>query len=306
VTGILVYCPVQIWLLPFGILIPICIFFHPRLALCHLIAVLFILFGYMTFRWSAWPAPTRTTLTVLTNNVGQNNRQSLQPFIREQNPDVIALQDAAGRVKGYTKEYPDRFVASRGEFVLISKFRIVSADILPSLAWNGRPVAARFELSIDGASLAVYSVHMPTPRSDFMKLRGSGLVRRLLGKDWNRSKPDSRSFSESMGERVNLTRDLVTRIVEEKHPYLVMGDFNMPDHGYDYHLVTSKLTDAFAKSGHGWGFTFPGDSRHFGPWLRLDYLFAGAGWRAVACFTEPERTSQHRAVTARFEPAASK
>jgi endonuclease/exonuclease/phosphatase (EEP) superfamily protein YafD len=81
----------------------------------------------------------------------------------------------------------------------------------------------------------------------------------------------------------------------------------MPDHGGMYRLFASKFVDAFAASGNGWGFTFPGakESRIgalLGPWLRLDYLFAGHGWKPVECRTADDALSQHRAVLARFEP----
>ena len=68
-----------------------------------------------------------------------------------------------------------------------------------------------------------------------------------------------------------------------------------------------NFTDAHAHAGRGWGFTFPGArdgklARSLGPWLRLDYLFAGPNWKAVECRVASDPTSQHRAVLARFLP----
>jgi endonuclease/exonuclease/phosphatase family metal-dependent hydrolase len=307
IFSILIFLPPYLWLLPLGILLPACCFFRPKLCLAHLACAVWVVFIYMNFRWSPRPETRETGLTFVTNNAGQNNRQSLQPFVRAENPDVIALQETpAGRARGYAREYPGFFAKGCAEFILISKYPIIGCAPIRQPNWLGRPVAARFELSVRGRPLVVYNVHLPTPRPDFMKLRGFGLAREMLGKEWNRKRSDGRSYSESMVARVALAKNLAQQISEEKEPYVVMGDFNMPDHGAVYHIFASKFSDAFSLCGRGWGLTFPGYSGHFftlfGPWLRLDYLFAGKGWEPVYCRTEPGRTSQHRAVAARFEP----
>jgi vancomycin resistance protein VanJ len=81
----------------------------------------------------------------------------------------------------------------------------------------------------------------------------------------------------------------------------------MPSRGHIHGLFASHLTDAFAACGRGYGLTFPGYTSNpltlFGPWLRIDYLFAGRGFKPIYCNTERERKSQHRAVAARFEMA---
>ena len=92
----------------------------------------------------------------------------------------------------------------------------------------------------------------------------------------------------------------------ETLPFIVCGDFNTPDHGIIYHTVSRGLTDAHLHAGRGWGLTFPGATRNplslHGPWLRLDYAFAGRGWQPVYCSPEPGRRSQHCAVAAHFVP----
>jgi endonuclease/exonuclease/phosphatase (EEP) superfamily protein YafD len=92
----------------------------------------------------------------------------------------------------------------------------------------------------------------------------------------------------------------------EKLPYIVCGDFNTPDNGYIHRILAERMIDAHATAGNGWGLTFPGGTggraaRH-GPWLRIDYAYAGRGWKPVYCETDPGRRSQHRAVAAYFVP----
>jgi len=305
VLSILLYLPGYLFFLPLAVLTPICLYSRPKLCFWHLGCVFFTLFFYQTFRWSPAHAPKGATLTVLTNNIANNNNRSLRPFIQAENPDVIAIEDATNRAGSYARQFPDRFVEGCDQFVLISKFPIISASAVQQPGWLGRPVAARYEISVNGESIVIYTIHMPTPRPDFAKLRGFGLLREIFNETGNRKLRDGRSYREAMEARIELARQLAGRFSEEKLPFLLAGDFNMPDHGFIYHLFSSRFTDAFANSGRGWGLTFPGFGSHEfkmpGPWLRIDYIFAGKGWKPVDCRTEPDRRSKHRAVVARLE-----
>jgi endonuclease/exonuclease/phosphatase family metal-dependent hydrolase len=302
------YLPIQVWILPLGGLVPAAVVFERRKLLWVHGACLVLTMGFFGgYKLGGTQSVgTADSLTVMTNNIGQSNHQSMRPFLQAEQPDIIAFQDAANRGLAYHREYPDRFVVGRGEFVLISKYPILSGNLVEEARWNRGAVAARFELSFRGNPLVVYSVHMPTPRPDFLKLTGLGPLRELLGR--NRRRSDGRSYSESMRARVDLARSLAEVFRKETKPFIVVGDFNAPNHGAVYHTFGGILQDAFQKTGHGYGFTFPGVSSHrlvlFGPWLRLDYLFAGNGWKPVYCRVEPHRSSQHRAVVARFEPLA--
>lgn len=159
-------------------------------------------------------------------------------------------------------------------------------------------MAAVFEVPRQGEELAIYTVHMPTPRGDFAKLRGVGLIKEMAGR--NRRRSDNMSFAEAMTARVQLARNLAWVLAQETRPFVVVGDFNMPADGYVHRVITSGVADCFATAGRGFGFTFPCDTHNpltlGGPWLRLDYALAGPGWRTQECRVEPDRRSQHRAV----------
>lgn len=307
--SVCLYLPIQVWLLPLLILLPAAAICRPKLCVIHFACILLVGIGFGKYRFSpSLVAESDQSLKVVTNNIGQSNHQSMQPFLDAEKPDLIALQDAANRAHLYSREYPDRFVEARGEFVLISKYPVLTGDIVHEALWRGGPVAARFELSFKRKPLVVYNVHMPTPRPDFVKLARLGFLKELLGR--NRRKSDGMSYAESMLARVELARHLAAVLRQETKPFIVVGDFNMPNHGCVYHIFSGTVVDAFSKVGAGYGFSFPGVSSHsatlFGPWLRLDYLFSGNGWQPIYCRVEPKRPSQHRAVAARFEPRPPK
>ncbi len=300
----LMYLPPTGWLLPLLFLTPLSLLFAPKACWSYFVCLFLVLFLFMDFKWSRWPRADDSTLTVLTNNIGESNKQSLTPFIQAENPDIIALQDATHHGPAYQTAFPDRAVAAHGEFVLISKFPIKRSGLVTPLAWKGGPVAAWYELDCRGQTLVVYNVHLPSPRSDLDLMRGLGFPVILLSPAHTRFGKMRQAYQASWEARMQLERDLLAVFQREKRPFLAMGDFNTPDHGYAYHLFAGQLNDAAKLTGRGYGFTIPGTTRNplslFGPWLRIDYVFSSANVKPIYCRAEDWRKSQHRAVAARL------
>ncbi len=294
--------PVQLWLTPLALLIPAAWEFERRLLPLFGAVLLIMIFGIAGFRFGtgARPAaPGARVLSVLTYNTGEDNDTSVTPFLREQAPDLVLLQAAKIRKDFYHLRYPGCHVNETGEFILISRFPIVSGELINigKSPWRS-PLAAKYVIDWQGQPITVYSVHVPTLRRDFNQLRG---LKPAL--------PSRRArverFREEMGTRVALNEDFARLVGSEPGAVIVAGDFNMPSWGYLHSLFSSRLTDAFDATGRGFGFTFPGFDPYLptflGTWLRLDYLFCNAAWEPLSCTVEEKRASQHRAVAAKFE-----
>ena len=309
VFSLLLYAPPQMFLLPLLVLTPLCLLVRRRLCLVHLGCVLLVAFGYMTYRRSGSPRRDDKMISAVTFNFGESNRPQFAAFIEREKPDFILLQDARWRGPELAAKSPGSFVAGQDQFVFASRFPIVKSALLAEPKWAGHPVAARFEVLVNGRTLAFYNVHLPTPRQELSRFLGG---RRVLGDLVGRShrEPGFGNYSEWLAARIELASALAKVFHDEPAPFIVAGDFNMPDHGLIYHLFAGEMSDAFAEEGRGWGMTFPGGKgrfvRFFGQWLRLDYFFSGRGWRAVECRPEPGALSQHKAVFARFEPLPEK
>ena len=305
ITATAIYFPSTLALLPAGILIPICFFNHRRWIWFYFLTVLFVFLIYLRPHFSLSKESAGKKIKVLTNNVGQRKPNSVTAFVTEQDPDIVAFQEARNRDRFLKKEYPNRFVAVHDEFALVSKWPIKAVGYVPGLFSHYGYAAAWFEVEHEGKSLIIYNIHMPTPRPDFVKLRANGFLASLFRGEGIYSSKVRSAYQESMQERVKEAKKLAEVLASEKRPFLAVGDFNMPDTGYLYRVFDAQFSDAFAAKGNGYGLTFPGFTRNplslFGPWLRIDYIFAGPQFRPLKCKVEPRQNAQHLAVSAELE-----
>jgi endonuclease/exonuclease/phosphatase family metal-dependent hydrolase len=252
----------------------------------------------------------------MTWNRGQHGGQSPIDFKRRQQPDLLVLQESALRERTLARsnDYGDYTAyLSAGEHTLLSKFPILESSLLPSpdgalppagAASPRQTRAARFVVDWNGRRIAVYSVHLRTPRDVLLGQWRSGLFYGLLGLPGTSWAERSAQYQVFWNGQLSDARMILDAVRADPLPALVAGDFNSPHTGHIRQLLTRELGDAHAEAGAGFGFTFPGKTRNpfsaGGPWLRIDYLFFTRHWSAMTCTTEAERASQHRAVAARL------
>jgi vancomycin resistance protein VanJ len=304
----LLFAPPAVLLLPVPFLVIAAIRCRsPRWIIVLVVCVLVVGFGFSRYRFGSGAPDKSGTLTVITHNIGQGNPRAFHESFAVEKADAILLQDAFRPQQfDFTKHYPDLRARSVAQFTLLSRHEITEGALVNTALWRGRPVAARYVIRTPERSIALYNVHLPTPRRSLNHAFTWRVVQEMF---WMGNAPtdDYPSYRAWLSARVALARQLAEVFARERLPFLVGGDFNTPDHGVVYRMFAGQLADAHAHAGRGWGFTFPGarDGRlaqFLGPWLRLDYLFAGPSWKPVECRVASDPTSQHRAVLARFMP----
>lgn len=235
-------------------------------------------------------------LNVVTVNRGQHHGHEIDAFLLEAKPDVVAIQD------GFTPvAYPAGseglrglpYVVRTGEFVLVSRFPVKKTELLKLTVsradgsvrtWHH---SARYLIQTDGGEVVIYNVHLPSPRFALTGKKGPPAV--------------TENYWEFQGQVLD---ELLAHIEAETLPTVVLGDWNIPAFGPRYRSMARQLTDAHAAAGMGYGFTAPGDVKHWlafqQPWLRLDYILTSRHWNVERCVTEPASAAQHAAVFARI------
>lgn len=301
IIGIALYAPPQIFLAPLLILTPWGMRKGSRWLVLHVLCVLIVAFAYPNFQLGFRSEPKPSDIVLITHNIGQGNRDQFHAFVASQKPDFIVMQDSQNRK--FERTFPDYEIAVRNEFALASKHLIQKVELVESVKSGNRAVAARFEVYVRGQAMAIYNIHLPTPRARLNRVLSARIVPDLFLDD--SPKTSTQSYRVWMDERIALARRLADVLSAEKLPVLAAGDFNAPDHGYIYRMFASEFVDSHRAAGRGWGMTFPGHVRNpvsfFGPWLRLDYVFAGKGWTVRSCDVDPGRISQHCAVAVRLD-----
>jgi vancomycin resistance protein VanJ len=305
---ILLFAPPVVFISGFFILTPLMLWRRNwRHITIHAICVAVVFTLFMRLRWHQAPVLEKGHITVITHNIGQGDRNAFTGYFPSEEPDVVLLQDAGRARSALAKQLPKHRIRVNDQFTILTPHTILRADIVDTVKWRERPVAARYELMINGREIAFYNVHMPTPRPSLRGILSPRVWLEIVGIR-SASTEGFPSYRAWIDARIALLTALVSEIEKEKLPFIVGGDFNMPDHGRMYRIATKGMTDAFAAAGNGWGLTFPGGkdsalAAMLGPWLRIDYLFAGKGWKPVECRTANDPRSQHRAVFGRFAPA---
>ncbi len=298
------YVPPQMWLLPILVLGPVTLLLQPRWCWLHLGCLLLVLFLYMDPQFSGQHAPKGPSLKILTNNRGQDNKQSPSEFITAEKPDVVVFQEA-GREAQYAKAYPGLSVRAVNEFTIISRHTVKQIELLPQRGLNSRPVAMRAVLDWEGRELIIYSVHFTSPREHLEPMSKGGFLAATFGSKGGYGEKLRKQTADFWAHQKKMATEIAEMAGKESSPTIIAGDFNVPNHGQIYHLYRGLFTDAFEEAGSGYGLTFPGFTRNpitfFGPWLRLDQIFSSSQLKPVACRAEPGRRSQHRSMVATFE-----
>ena len=303
----LVYAPPQMWLISLVALALTGWWTDRRLTVvCGFTVLMFVgpFWGWRTHRPSV-PSPAlhgRDTLRVITVNRGDHHGHSIADFVKGMKPDLIAMQDSiyAHAWTPGAPEYASLTHQSRvSEFLLLSRHPITQTALLRThlTTAQGRPravfKAARFQIDFHGQAVAVYNIHLPSPRQDMKRLAQQKSVNALD------------QMQQYWRDHATIIGDLMARVEAEALPTLVLGDWNQPTLGPYYRRLTHRLQDAHARAGLGFGWTFPGDwwtvFTDGQAWMRLDLVLCSKEWEVLRCEVEPECESQHCAVGAVVE-----
>ena len=245
-------------------------------------------------------AQGRRPLRVLTYNVKAylaSHRPSgfaqLGEEIRRHQPDLVALQDAGepallrrlgiGAVSNLAGlPYRQGF----GQFVLASRFPLRECGPGINAAGQFIDTWLRCTVDIDGRAIDVYSAHLPTPRRGLNAARHEGLE----GVD---------DWEHNVAARMARARDLAAALRTRSRPVIVAGDLNAPPPSLALRtLLDTGLTDAFARAGVGFGYTYGHALRPGFSFLRLDHVLVSAEIGVAACSVGAEAASEHRPVIA--------
>lgn len=227
-------------------------------------------------------------------------------YIRESRADLVCLQEAADTeirfdVYGYFKEfypYSDSIKNREGEVVmLMSKFPILKKERIDyPTAGN---LSAAFEVDIRGLRTVVVNNHLETMGLSPEDKANVGV---LMKGDMTREEAEGESrylFSkvvkavQKRAPQAEAVADYIQKALADGKSIIVCGDLNDTPVSYAHHVVGQGLTDCYAESGSGPGFSY-NRSRM---WVRIDHIFCSEEWEPVGCKVDTKvSTSDHYPV----------
>lgn len=221
------------------------------------------------------------------NNKGSQTRLKMMDLLKEQNADVLCLQefftstDPAyyNNLNHVMKElgYPFYFYSWDADGyrqwvgqVIFSRYPIVDSGMIryPRPSLPEALIHADIVLNTD--TIRIYTTHLQSVqfrKKDFeniesIKNTDDGMV--------ENSKSIFSKLKRGVMLRAGQAEVLKKTISASPHPFILTGDFNDIPNSYTYFTVKGKeLQDAFLMTGLGVGKTFS----YIAPTLRIDYLF---------------------------------
>ncbi len=240
-------------------------------------------------------AASPLSLKIFSLNCSWHKTQSaeLVELIRQQNPDVIFLQEVVPQHSEQAfvelkDSYPYQF--GKASASILSKYPLRPSEYL-HLAGH-KEVQQRAIVEANGQEIAIYNIQVTSP--------------------WIRPQQILPFFSipsYEFSDRSAEIKDLVERLQQEPLPFILAGDFNLTEQSQDYKSLTTVLQDAFHIAGYGFGFTWPHgwelrlilkrtNWKFNYPIFRIDYIWYSQHWGAKSAKILPTTGSDHLPVAA--------
>jgi len=300
------YLPQVLWLVPVILLAPFALMYARRWTWVLVLYGLWVGGPVMGFHWALRSQQTAVeggrTLRVMTCNIkyGRRDMAALIRDLERHRPDVVFLQDVEYTMKGPLGVFLRNWhVSTYGQYVIASRWPLGRAEACSPATPKEQEFAVRTWMQFGARSIALYNVHLLTPREGLNALR----VARSHPERLDESIQD---LQENVERRLLQAGKVADLVRQERGPIILAGDLNSPDGSLPYRaLEGARLHNAFNEGGRGYGFTYGhfllGGRLPWLPrtsWMRIDHILLSPGLRADRCWTGPAEVSDHRPVYA--------
>jgi endonuclease/exonuclease/phosphatase family metal-dependent hydrolase len=221
------------------------------------------------------------------NNKGSQTRLKMMGLLKEQNADIICLQeffhsyDTAWYPNiNYIKEnlhYPYHYFSQDNDgyrhytgSIIFSRYPIVDSGIIRYPRPTLPDALIHADIKINDDTIRVYTTHLQSlqfGKEDYQK------INEIKDGDDSLLANSRTIFSKIKRGVINrsIQAEIIGQVLDDSpYPLLFCADLNDVPNSYTYTTVRGEMQDAFLKKGFGIGRTFSALS----PTLRIDYIFA--------------------------------
>ena len=221
------------------------------------------------------------------NNKGSQTRLKMMDLIKEQNADVLCLQEFFtstdtvyyNNLGHVMKElgYPYFFYSWDDDgdeqwtgSAIFSRLPIIDSGMIrfpkPSI-----PEALIYaDVVSDSDTMRIYTTHLQSVRFRKQDFENIESIKKTDDRIVENSKSIFAKLRNGVIHRSTQANILKEEVSRSPHPFILTGDFNDVPNSYTYFTVKgNELKDAFLATGFGVGKTFS----YIAPTLRIDYMF---------------------------------
>lgn len=280
---VLLFGPRWLLLLPWLVLVPAAWLVSRRLAAGALAAALFTAFGVAGLEVPSigGATPARRAVRLVTYNTDRSRVLATQVrgALRDWRADVVLFQDCSRVLADSLRAVSGNQVRVVSEFCIVSALPIRRIDTLPSpMAGDQRTSAVRVEVETSSGPLAVFGVHFKSPRDALWSARHLNFA--LIGR--------------SIARRTIDSRRVAVWVQQSTMPFIVAGDFNIPQGSAILRRDWGALENAF--SARGWGFGYTMFAGKFS--VRIDHVFVAPTLVTERIEVQRGYPSEHQPVLA--------
>jgi vancomycin resistance protein VanJ len=291
---LILFGPRWVCALPLFVLVPAALWWHRRSLWPLAPAVAIVVWPLMglCLPWGAVAGQEGPLLRVLSCNVKGKCRDNaaLEVLIREALPDIVGLEGCWGEVQ---IDWPPGWnVVQEGEIIVASRFPLSDAGSVrgpqPPHHWP-RVNQLRCVVDAPGGKIHFVAVHLPSPHNGISHVLDRATV---IRPERSYVMDDEAVVREQASEAASRWADAVAESM------ILAGDFNMPVESPIYRSCWARFSNAFSRSGLGFGFTEWPTIRGWRFGIRIDHILLGPGWRARRCWVGPDIGSDHLPILA--------
>lgn len=244
---------------------------------------------------------TADAVKVLSYNVGglseggnmSVSEEEVLDYLRESDADIICLQETAGDKIGQLSGYHSvSHMSNGGDFVtLLSRVPILRAQ---KIDYDSRGnVSAAYWLRLKGRDVVVVNNHLETNR---LSLNDRANFKDIIEGDVSAraARGESRQLLSKVARAARLRApqaEAVSRFAREQRDsgrtVIVCGDFNDTPLSYTVRTIGDGLTDCYASSGLGPGWSYRKNAMH----VRIDHIFCSDEWEPTGAKVDTKITA---------------
>lgn len=301
-STLILYLPRIPWMIPALILTPLSLRITWKAALINVASVLLVLGPIMNWQCGGLASPavdkTAPRITIVSCNV-QSFRPHFDQVVHEINrinPDIVLFQEAfedhplvETLFEGWHVDRVDEYLtASKWPVRFQGKCEIGALD---------RTTVVRYTVATPHGELTICNVHQISPQHEMRDLRPWSIVTGSGVSELNQA-------TVMRDVEALKAREFTRTSKPSSTPTVIAGDFNMPNDSSLFRQHWGDLTDAYAVSAVGYGYTSPCfANKEFlsnCPWAQVDHILATQGIAVERCWIGRSGGSDHRLIAAQF------